>query len=318
MVKVKRPLLIPTLTVLFLLNAASYMPSGFAAGAQTLYGCDSGGAHSSFYSLDASTGAATLIGASGGMGMASCSGLRFQPGTGVLFAVGTNPSAGNHEALFTVNTATGIATPIADTTVTGTCSAFLAITDISFRSDGALFGLFSNPTGLNCLGTINPTTAAVTSIGNTGDTGAAGNGLAFDASDVLWHGGALGGISFVDTLNQATGAAGPHTTLTSSITCPVGQVVPRPNAFAFNSAGTLYGIVNCGTNGSGPTYLATINTSTGAVTNVGSTLISTIMDGIAWTSIAPPIPEYPFGLPILAIFMIISYGLIRRRTSTLH
>ena len=33
---------------------------------------------------------------------------------------------------------------------------------------------------------------------------------------------------------------------------------------------------------------------------------------------APAIPEYPLGLPILAIFMIISYGLIRRRTSTKH
>ncbi len=30
----------------------------------------------------------------------------------------------------------------------------------------------------------------------------------------------------------------------------------------------------------------------------------------------PPIPEYPWGLGLLAIFMVISYGLIRRRTST--
>jgi hypothetical protein len=29
---------------------------------------------------------------------------------------------------------------------------------------------------------------------------------------------------------------------------------------------------------------------------------------------APPIPEYPIGLPILAIFMIIGYGVIRRKT----
>ena len=30
----------------------------------------------------------------------------------------------------------------------------------------------------------------------------------------------------------------------------------------------------------------------------------------------PQIPEYPLGLPLLAIFMVISFGLIRRRTST--
>lgn len=33
-------------------------------------------------------------------------------------------------------------------------------------------------------------------------------------------------------------------------------------------------------------------------------------------TVAPPIPEYPFGLAILAIFMIIAYGVIRRKTVT--
>jgi len=31
---------------------------------------------------------------------------------------------------------------------------------------------------------------------------------------------------------------------------------------------------------------------------------------------APPIPEYPYGLPLLAIFMLIGYGVIRRKTAT--
>jgi hypothetical protein len=31
----------------------------------------------------------------------------------------------------------------------------------------------------------------------------------------------------------------------------------------------------------------------------------------------PPIPEYPLGLPILAIFMILAYGVIRHRTGKL-
>jgi hypothetical protein len=29
---------------------------------------------------------------------------------------------------------------------------------------------------------------------------------------------------------------------------------------------------------------------------------------------APPIPEYPFGLVVLAVFMVIAYGVIRRKT----
>ncbi|MGP8070724.1 MAG: hypothetical protein ACLP5V_12620 [Candidatus Bathyarchaeia archaeon] len=45
--------------------------------------------------------------------------------------------------------------------------------------------------------------------------------------------------------------------------------------------------------------------------------------GIAWVmfgdavqaaSAAPPIPEYPYGLPLLAIFTVLAYGVIRRRT----
>ena len=32
------------------------------------------------------------------------------------------------------------------------------------------------------------------------------------------------------------------------------------------------------------------------------------------TTTAPPILEYPLGLPILAIFMLVVYGLIRRKT----
>jgi hypothetical protein len=34
------------------------------------------------------------------------------------------------------------------------------------------------------------------------------------------------------------------------------------------------------------------------------------------TPAGPPIPEYPLGLPILSIFMIVGYGLIRRKTIT--
>jgi len=33
-------------------------------------------------------------------------------------------------------------------------------------------------------------------------------------------------------------------------------------------------------------------------------------------TVAPPVPEYPFGLAILAAFMVIAYGVIRRKTVT--
>jgi hypothetical protein len=78
------------------------------------------------------------------------------------------------------------------------------------------------------------------------------------------------------------------------------------------------------TNGSG----STISTSGGGIVNDGTFnncaggIISTDgggQFGITQTGsclLAPPIPEYPLGLPILAIFMIIGYGVIKRRTVT--
>jgi hypothetical protein len=47
-----------------------------------------------------------------------------------------------------------------------------------------------------------------------------------------------------------------------------------------------------------------------------SALTNFVNDPLTVTSSAPPIPEYPVGLAILAVFMVIGYGLIRRKTTT--
>ena len=57
------------------------------------------------------------------------------------------------------------------------------------------------------------------------------------------------------------------------------------------------------------TFPATFAAVTGSWIDVGLVLDP---------ALAPPIPEYPLGLPILAIFMIIGYGVIRRRTRNVH
>ncbi|MGA2626096.1 MAG: hypothetical protein ABSF63_03415 [Candidatus Bathyarchaeia archaeon] len=61
--------------------------------------------------------------------------------------------------------------------------------------------------------------------------------------------------------------------------------------------------------------------NSGTITNCGGTITfgafsgnAIVSGGTACGSSTPPIPEYPIGLPILAIFMIIGYGLIRRKT----
>jgi len=61
--------------------------------------------------------------------------------------------------------------------------------------------------------------------------------------------------------------------------------------------------------------------NSGTITNCGGTITfgsfsgnQIVQGGTACGSSTPPIPEYPIGLPILAILTILAYGLIRRRT----
>ena len=60
----------------------------------------------------------------------------------------------------------------------------------------------------------------------------------------------------------------------------------------------------------------------GTITNCGGSITDSaflgpnqIVEGGSACAAAPPIPEYPLGLPILAILTIIGYGLVRRRTN---
>ena len=72
-------------------------------------------------------------------------------------------------------------------------------------------------------------------------------------------------------------------------------------------SGTVSYTYDASVPGSGATYTCSVNCGgslTGAST-VSATYISNV------------VPEYPLGLPILAIFMIVMYGLIRRRTISL-
>ena len=240
---------------------------------QTLYGCKGGFGSlpaSSLYAIDPATGSATLIGSM--VNVVGCSGLRFQPSTGALYAVGLDVLTGI-VSLFTVNVQTGLATLIGHSSHTcpGTGVSNARIADIGFRSDGMLFGSLTASSVTNtCLGTLSTTTGAVTFIGQTGD-GSAGNGLAFDSKGKLW----LATSGHLDTLNQATAAA---TFVAPLVGCGV------MNALAFDLSNTLYASLSCGNGGFGPNFLATIDTATGAVHTIGLTVNG--LDGIAFSN--PP------------------------------
>jgi hypothetical protein len=319
MVQLNRPLMILTLTALFLLNAASYIPSAGAASGQMLFGCAHTGAGtgnpgpSTLYNLDPSTGVATAVGT---MGIVGCSGLGFQPSTETLFAVGgtinPSPPPGLIDNLFMVNPTTGVASVVGPSN-SPACGP--PITDISYRSsDGMLFGYSAG-----CMGTIKTSTGVFTDLGSCTTGGAFpscdfpdGNGLAFSSSNVLFYAECCHQGANKDTLytiNQGTGVATVLATISTPPACS-GHV--DVTALAFDVGGTLYGAVKC----TGPTtfYLVTINTSTAALIVLGPTVSG--LDGLAWTKAPAIVPEYPLGLPLLAIFMIFAYGSIRRRTKT--
>ncbi len=284
------------------------LPMSASGQGQILYGCTGGGGRedmveggpntgggvgnglpSNLYTIDPATGAATLVGA---MGINRCSGLAFSPG-GTLFAVGEDPANPAVTSLFTVNPSTGAATLVGPSPH----NFGDRIADISFRSDGALFGYLEANDGL---GTLNTATGAVTELGPTNTNSCCGNGIAFDAANVLFH----ANDNQLNTLNQTTGQStlvGLHTW--PAVYCPSEK--PRINAMDFNSGGTLFGSLNCGWGGGGPNYLTTINKTTGAVINIGGTVDG--LDGIAFAP-APPPPPPPF-VPEASTMVLLGSGL---------
>jgi hypothetical protein len=250
---------------------------------EVLYGCAGEyGEDSELYTIDPTTGAATLVGSMGGE--IWCTGLAFSA-DGTLFAMAWDEiSPGDWvAALYTVNPNTGAATMVGHSP--HSYAEEPAIPDISFRSDGTLFGYLHGDQA-DGLGTVNTATGAVTEIGGTG-VYRRGNGIAFSRSDVLFH----GNESELNTLDQTTGAYAKRVDLTfPDVYCPA-RGGARINAMDFNSGGTLFGSLNCGRSRSGPNYLVRVNTTTGKVSNIGVSVDA--LDGIAfWKVEAEFVPEW--------------------------
>src|ERR1700729_4111756 len=106
--------------------------------AQVLYvATGSNGVAGQLFTVNPATAAATLVAPIlEGLNPISITGLAFQPGTGVLYAVsgggGTDP-----RGLFTINTTTGAATRIG-------AAGVLQASDIKFNASGVLFAWRQN------------------------------------------------------------------------------------------------------------------------------------------------------------------------------
>lgn len=109
-------------------------------------------------------------------------------------------------------------------------------------------------------GRINKTTGLATVVGDAGLTTIRGNGLAASAADVLFLAGENDNGP-LRTVNRFTGATTVGPTMN-------GTQATRINALAFNAGGTLFGVTSGVQN-----RLITINTTTGAVTDLGASVV---------------------------------------------
>jgi hypothetical protein len=214
----------------------------------------------------------------GPVGMA-VTGLAVHPTTGVLYGTtGGSAASPNPNSLIRINRTTGVGTLIGATGLGG------PVADIEFRADGTLFGWSE---GSDELVTLNLTTGVGTVVGPSGQS-TAGSGLAFGAGGVLFLTGE-GANGELETVNPATGLVTLGPVMTGS---PNGNEI---NALAF-SAGVLYGSDFAGGGAGGAANLVRINTATGVITNLGSTING--LDAIAFAAAAAP--GEGIGIPTLS------------------
>lgn len=267
---------LPRIVKLLAVLGAVISLSSTATEAQVLYAADGAGGNSTtnLYIVNPATGA--VVSTIGPIGF-PVTGLAFHPATGVLY--GTTGGEVGTPSLVSIDTLTGAGTLIG-------ANGQGPVADISFRADGTLFGWSE---GSDDLVTISLATGVATVVSDSG-LGTSGSGIAFSPSGTLFFAGS-GSNGMLRTIDPATGAPTDVAVMTG------GPAPNRVNAMAFNSAGVLFGSVRGGT-------LVTINTTTAAVTTVGSTGLSSL-DALAFGPAAQALV-----IPTMSQWSVIVLGLL--------
>jgi PEP-CTERM motif len=243
---------------------------------EVLLGTTGGSGTGTLYSIDPSTGAATGIGLliDGTGHPYAVTGLAFDNVTGILYGSTSNRSPTGSNSLVAINPSTGAVTFIGSFATSGTMADLtFDVTTTTLYGTGSLDGnLYS----------INPATGVATAVGSAGFPATStivGAGVAANSAGQIF-GAPQGASGPLVQYNKTNGSATTVATL-SGAPFSSGAIA----AMAFNSGGTLYG-VNIDNGGTRATDLVTIDSVTGAVTNIGAS--ANLLDAIVFMT---PVPE---------------------------
>ncbi len=239
--------------------------------------------NNNLYSINPTTGVATLIGSMGQV----MTDIAIN-GSNQMFAIG--PLANGNTNLYSINLANGAPTTI------GSNNNFLNA--LGFGSGGTLYAAGGDPVqGGTLFGTVNTGTGAFTSIHNNPGNNSSGD-LAFAF---------LNGVMYASTFGAIHGTSSDQlwtVNLATGVETFVGNI-GKPNVFGLAVlGGVLYGLDNAGD-------LLTINPTTGVGTVVAN-------NAIGWTG-ATSAPDQvvrtpePGGLLLLGSGMLALAGVLRRR-----
>ena len=228
-----------------------------AMSAPILYGADgSGGAASTLYTIDPTTGIATPVGAIG----FSITALAWDSTTSTLY--GGTSSIAPVNGLITINRSTGTGTLV------GAYGAGNGMSDLAIDSAGNLFGWEEN-NSTDDLYSITKGTGVAALVGEFG-AGTGTSAIAFDSTDALYFTGAStqpgcpADIRCLHTISTVTGG------LLSTVAESGGGGSRLGAGASFDSSDTLFAILKTGGSG-GTRSLATVNTTTGVITTIGPT-----------------------------------------------
>jgi hypothetical protein len=255
-----------------------------------LFGATGGGNPGQLYTINPSTGTATPVGAlvDALANTYAVTGLAFDSVNGILYGSTSKNSPTGSQSLVAIDPTTGLVTYIGSF-ATGDNNT---MADLTF--DVATATLYGSGSLNGNLYTIDTTTGAASALGSSGLLGVVGVGMAIDSLGTI-YGAPRGADQELVTYDKITGAATTVATLS-------GAPYPSPSnisAMAFDASDTLYG-VNVDLNDvTRPTHLVTINTATGAITDIGLSVNN--LDAIAFAVVPEPISTILIGVGLCFI-----------------